>query len=55
VVEQVGCVVRAAAVSPFSKPEYCGVIVGGFSPKLKEPLLAVMVNGAGWTEAVPGA
>ena len=40
--------------SPFSKPEYKGVMVGGLEPYAMVPLEAVMVRGAGLTVTTPG-
>jgi hypothetical protein len=47
VVEHVGAVVRDAAVSPFTKPEYEAVMVGTVPPYVIEPDEALIESGAG--------
>jgi hypothetical protein len=55
VVEQAGCAVRIALVSPFTKPARDGVMAGTVPPYAMVALLAVMVSVAAVTVKVPGA
>jgi hypothetical protein len=52
VVEHIGVVSRTVESSPFTKPEYIGVIVGTASPKAAVCEDAVMLNNALLTEIV---
>jgi len=53
VVEHVGGVVSEAAVSPFTNPEYEGVIVGGVPPYVMVPDEAIIANVADPTTTAP--
>jgi hypothetical protein len=54
VVEHVGVVSRTVESSPFTKPEYVGVIAGTASPKATECEDAVMLRTALATVIVTG-
>ena len=53
VVEHVGAVVRLAAVSPLTKPEYEGVMAGTAPPWGIDCEEAVIFSAAGWTVTEP--
>jgi hypothetical protein len=52
-VEHVGGVVSELALSPFTKPEYEGLMVGAALPYVAEAEEAAMLSGAGSTSTDP--
>jgi hypothetical protein len=53
VVEHVGLVVRLDELSPFTKPAYLAVTVGGVLPYVNEPSEAVTPRAAGFRFTEP--